>query len=262
MAPKDLPWFRFYSEARKDLKIRKAARIAGVSFLEAFGFWAAVLSLANDSPERGKLLVTLQERFTIEDVTIECNADETTVQKLMDAFIQFCMIDRLEDGTYVLPNWNKRQFVSDSSTNRVRKYRMEHPSNVSVTPSESDTETDTNNNSADKSANEKPSRKRDERLNHPAILLIKGVTGKYPPKGSFDFVIKRLGASPDGKKFAGVHEAWTARGFNPTNLEGQLNWYRDGIPPGKVNGVNGTAKNGSHKRVLTGANGEKIEVEE
>jgi hypothetical protein len=39
--------------------------------------------------------------------------------------------------------WNKRQFVSDSSTSRVRAFRKRQR-NVSVTPSETDTDTEKN----------------------------------------------------------------------------------------------------------------------
>lgn len=150
MAPKDLPWFRFYSEARRDPKIRKAAKLAEVSFLEAFGFWAAILSLAGESPDRGKLLVTLQERFSIEDVAFECNTDETTAQKLLAAFVQYDMIDIPKDGPISIRNWDKRQFSSDNSTERVRKYREkqecnvpETPASVSVSVSGSDSVSDT-----------------------------------------------------------------------------------------------------------------------
>jgi hypothetical protein len=136
MAPKDLPWFRFYSEARRDPKIRKAAQTAGVSFLEALGFWTALLSMAGESPIRGKLLVTLQERFSNDDVTYECNTDATTTQKLLAAFAQYDMIAIPEDGPIEIINWNKRQFSSDKSTERVQKWRISKGENKECNVSE------------------------------------------------------------------------------------------------------------------------------
>ncbi len=74
---------------------------------------------------------------------------------------------------------------------------------------------------------------RDPRLDHPAVVLVKTVTGRYPPKAVFDWVIRGLGDTPDAARFAQVHEAWCARGYRPTNLEGHLDWYRQGVPSGR-----------------------------
>lgn len=71
---------------------------------------------------------------------------------------------------------------------------------------------------------------KDERTNHPAIQLIRGVTGKFPPKAIYDDIIKVLGDSPNGAKFSEVHKTWVRRGFNAGNFDGQLEWYRIGIP--------------------------------
>lgn len=72
--------------------------------------------------------------------------------------------------------------------------------------------------------------KSDPRSNHPAIQLVKGVTGRMPPKPIYDYLIKELGDHPDGVKFARVFEAWCLRGFKITNYEGQIDWYKNGIP--------------------------------
>ncbi len=73
---------------------------------------------------------------------------------------------------------------------------------------------------------------RDPRMSHPAVLLVKNVTGRYPPTVLFDRLIKILGDHPDAARFAAVHEAWCLRGYRTTNLEGHLDWYQCGIPTG------------------------------
>jgi hypothetical protein len=78
---------------------------------------------------------------------------------------------------------------------------------------------------------ESKKRERDTRLDHPAILLVRGVTNAYPPKASFAFVIDKLGATPDGPKFAIAYQTWCTRGNKPTNLEGIIDWYINGVPP-------------------------------
>lgn len=130
---KSMPWFRFYSEALHDRKITKAAQDAGLPRLVVFGAWAAILSLASESPHRGKLLVTLLERFTETDIADELCFSETDVTKLLAAFVKYEMLYQ-ENGVYCVTNWEKRQFDSDISTDRVRKHREKQRSNVSETP--------------------------------------------------------------------------------------------------------------------------------
>lgn len=133
MAPKPMPWFRYYSETRGDVKITKAARMAGVSRMEATGFWATLLSIANESPVRGALYVTLRDCYNIDDVTVECNAPRDVTEKIMAAFVSLDMLT-IENGAWHITNWDKRQFSSDTSAERVRKYREKHRSNDDVTP--------------------------------------------------------------------------------------------------------------------------------
>ena len=64
-------------------------------------------------------------------------------------------------------------------------------------------------------------------------MLVKTTTGLYPPRAVFDWLIKALGDHPDAARFAQVHETWCLRGYRPTNLEGHLDWYQGGIPPGR-----------------------------
>lgn len=78
----------------------------------------------------------------------------------------------------------------------------------------------------------------DDRSKHPAILCVKEVTKHYPSKAIYDDIIGIIGESPDKEKFLKVHTTWVKRGYNPTNFDGQLNWYRDGIPErGNGNGI-------------------------
>lgn len=136
------PWFRFYSEALHDRKIAKAAQVAGSERMTIFGCWAAILSIASDSPRRGWLLVTLQERFTKQDIADEFGLPVGTTEKIIAAFLQYEMLGE-ENGVFFVVNWEKRQFDSDISTERVRKHRAKHKGNVSETPPDTDTDTDT-----------------------------------------------------------------------------------------------------------------------
>ncbi len=72
--------------------------------------------------------------------------------------------------------------------------------------------------------------KADSRSSHPAILAIKQVTNRMPPIVTYDLIIKAIGSEPDTEKLAQCFAQWSARGFNPQNLSGVLDWYSSGIP--------------------------------
>lgn len=72
--------------------------------------------------------------------------------------------------------------------------------------------------------------KADSRSSHPAILAIKQVTNRMPPIVTYDLIIKAIGSDPDTQKLAQCFAQWSARGFNPQNLSGVLDWYSSGIP--------------------------------
>lgn len=117
--------------------------------------WIAVLTFARNSPKPGYLLLS-EGRFGNVSVTVEDLADAAAipleeVQKGVQMFIDQNML-HLENDVFVVTNWEKRQFESDTSTDRVRKFRekqrstveteMKRFSNVSETPPDTDTETE------------------------------------------------------------------------------------------------------------------------
>ena len=151
MAP--MPWFRFYSEAVRDTKLRRIARKTDRPFAETVGTWAIILSFASESPKRGTLLLSDGNPVDPDDISdvAGCNADETLQQLQSNGMIT------VTDGIICVSAWNKRQYESDNSTPRVNKFRdkqrnvsetlHERYSNADVTPPESDTESDSDTDS-------------------------------------------------------------------------------------------------------------------
>ncbi len=292
------PWFRYYSEALHDRKLIRAAEAAEVHKLFMQGAWAGILSLASDSPIRGRLYVTFLEPFTKRDIFDELDVDETTGEKLLNALVQFGLL-YIENGAYCVTNWENRQFDSDISTDRVRKYRTKMKNALSGNVSETDqTQTQTNTiskdiapaapdagPSADNAHNhagtpapsdpsqEKPAGEKaqggkrkaashaDPRTNSPAVRAWKVVTKRNPPLALYSRVIGVLGDTPDLDKLATVYEEWLARGYKATNIAGILKWYQNGIPPepGQNGKVNGQpGQNGT--RIVYDGQGNPVEV--
>jgi len=83
-----------------------------------------------------------------------------------------------------------------------------------------------------------PARKRtvDARSKHPAVLLVKGITGRNPPKALYDKVILIAGEHPDCERAADCYRAWCERGYNPNALTWLTEWYVVGVPGRNGNG--------------------------
>lgn len=122
-------WFRFYQEALDDPKVQK---------LEPFDFkcWVNVLCLAcrND----GKLPLLPDMAFALRMTIDGC---QTVLERLSNGGL----IDKASGGAngahYVVHNWEKRQYKSDTSTPRVKRFR-ERSETVTETPPDTETETE------------------------------------------------------------------------------------------------------------------------
>lgn len=120
-------WFRFYADVLNDPKVQKLPA-------ELFKMWVNILCLAkNNNGLTG----------TISDVSFALRETEESVSSAFQALEKAGLLDKYK-GSWEPHNWRKRQFKSDTSTDRVKRYR-ERARNVTETApeTESDTETET-----------------------------------------------------------------------------------------------------------------------
>jgi hypothetical protein len=119
-----MQWFRFYTEAISDKKLKRIARDSDLAMAHVIGIWTIILSMASESPERGKLLISADVPATVDDISdaAGCNVTETFLKLLVTGLVT---TDVTDDGhtVYVVAAWDKRQYESDSSAARVRKHR-------------------------------------------------------------------------------------------------------------------------------------------
>ena len=116
-------WFRFYADAMRNPKVAKLTD-------RQFRWWVNLLAVASEN-----------------DGVIPCPEDLVHILKVrldhassvIEALLKGGLIDASSDG-YTPHNWNTRQYKSDTSTNRVRKFRKN--GNVSETAPDTDTDTD------------------------------------------------------------------------------------------------------------------------
>lgn len=134
-------WFRFYNEVLDDPKVQRLSPTL-------FRAWVNLLCLASASD--GKLP-------SIDDIAFKLRVSVQDAQQHIDELILAGLLDPTTDGL-VPHNWRARQFVSDSSTERVRKHRRnktETQCNVSETANETPPDTDSESDT-DSEAENKP----------------------------------------------------------------------------------------------------------
>jgi len=118
-------WWRAYSRARHDPKLLKLTD-------KHFRWWFNLVCVASENGG------TLPPHA---DLAVEFRVSGKVMTDILDALVASGLLDHTEAG--IRPhNWNVLQYVSDSSSNRVKQFR-ERQRNVSVTPSETETEADT-----------------------------------------------------------------------------------------------------------------------
>ena len=135
---KRMTWFRFYSEVLDDPKVQRLSP-------HLFRAWVNLLCLAN---ERGGKLPS------IDDIAFRLRVSPQDAEQYLSDLVMAGLIDIVTRGNAhetVMHGWEKRQFQSDTSTQRVRKYRkrlQENQRNGDETfretaPDHNRTETDT-----------------------------------------------------------------------------------------------------------------------
>jgi hypothetical protein len=128
-------WFRFYAEALDDPKVQK---LDG----DTFKAWVNLLCVAarND----GFLP-------SVDDVAFSLRMTADGARTLLERLLNATLIDKCSGGAdgyrYAPHGWHERQYKSDTSTDRVKRFRQRSKP-VPETPPETDTDTDS---SVDKS---------------------------------------------------------------------------------------------------------------
>ena len=115
-------WFRVYPEILNDPKIRRASRALKWDYAKTLGHWLGILCLASESPDRGKLLLSMDEPLSIDDIAQGLKLSTVIAQKFIEIALDSGLLDR-ENDVFFVPAWSSRQFNSDGSTDRVRKHR-------------------------------------------------------------------------------------------------------------------------------------------
>jgi hypothetical protein len=132
-------WYRRYVGTVSDPKIAEAAMVAGCSKSIVIATWDMILESAAEANDGGAF------KATSRNVAATLGEQHATVESIFSALEALEMI-----ASGVVTAWSRRQFQSDSSTERSRKHRALKRCNGdatlqgrSATPPDTDTDTDT-----------------------------------------------------------------------------------------------------------------------
>jgi len=274
------PWFRFYSEMLADRKIEYLCRQTGHPKALVIGIWSTILALANDSPQRGVLLLTEEIPLTIVDLARETGLNRETIENFVTELERLGMM-KMHNFAYCLLNWDRRQFASDNSTDRVRAWRAQQKrngdntgecnddntddgnvtetlqdcySNTPETETEAETEAETEDSAAKTATPAKPppkARRTRQKTSTPeAVKVFRANSARYPPKAWYDEIVAKVGDNPASLELWGkTVKSWVGKGWNPQNVEGMLEAYSNGGikkrgPPGKTTNVDANIEAG------------------
>jgi hypothetical protein len=106
-----MKWFRLYHEIIEDMKV-------GTLSDAEFRTWIELLCLASIKRDGGDTGMSVTEA----EWKLRRNVSET-VKKLLQRKLVALHKNGNGDETLHICKWNKRQFQSDSSTERVKKFR-------------------------------------------------------------------------------------------------------------------------------------------
>lgn len=119
-------WFRAYSETLNDPKIQKLS-------LLAFKVWHNCLYLASSIDSRDGNIGTL------DDIAFAFRETQSTVSSAFHELVSVGIIETVGE-TFHIAKWSKRQYKSDTSTERVKRFRKRQGNATETAP---DTDTDT-----------------------------------------------------------------------------------------------------------------------
>lgn len=131
MTAKKNPWFRMYSDFMFDEKIEFLA-------FEDQRHYVIILCMKNAGLlDKDYAQPGMRDRVVAKRLGLFGESFESAKKRLVES--------GLIDSAFQPMAWDKRQFISDVSTERVKAYRerMKQPRNVSETAQEADTDTDT-----------------------------------------------------------------------------------------------------------------------
>lgn len=106
------PWFRFYTEAPTDMKIRRLTPVQR-------WLWVCVLGLARQSPHPGVLMLTEDIPSDTRDLAWYADIPECEVVEGIAVLARLGLIAVTDNGVWTVTKWDERQYEGDFSRQKI-----------------------------------------------------------------------------------------------------------------------------------------------
>lgn len=113
-----MEWLRLYNDITSNRKVRAASRALKMEYCKVLGCWVCVLVACNQGSPRGDCT-----DYTAADLAQQAGIKIETAKRVLSAFIAARLLSETQDGRLLGHGWSDRQYASDQSSERVRKYR-------------------------------------------------------------------------------------------------------------------------------------------
>lgn len=182
-------WFRFYAEAMRNPKVLKLSD-------RDFRLWVRLLAIASENDGRIPCDDDLKAVLMMRLDHLSCSLKRLASVSLIDVV----------GGGYVPHNWDKYQYNSDTSTERVRKYREKR--NVSKPLHETAPDTDTDTEVRDSSSKVESERPREGLFGNDAPEVA-------PPDSLLADVMEEMGMYTVPADAGDMLKRWRQEGCDP-----------------------------------------------
>jgi hypothetical protein len=204
-------WFRMYAEFSTDPKIRTMSDVLQIRLVRLFCLRSSGLT----------------EKLSCDELKygIGCNDDETFLETKL-AFQAKGFIDENWD----VLNWNKRQFVSDSSTERVNKFRAKQALKQDETFQKRDeTKNETHQNRTEQNRTEKKKTPAPGKPSAECLTLYQAYPRHVAPAAAYRAIGKALQVKPFDYLIAAVNRyAKSVQAADPQYIAHPATWFNAG----------------------------------
>jgi len=221
-----MKWFRMWNDIIDDPK----CNVSNMPY-ETFHLFVSLMAYASELEKNGFI-------HNEDDPAWRLRISNEKLKKHLKILINLEIITQDKNGIS-FKNWNKRQFSSDKSTDRVKRFRngkRNVSETVNETPPETDTETDTETelNTGTNPSGCRPETPKDRKKGKGKNVYSTAVAAyrdifKLTPKPDERQIIDRIVIGEHSvAKWSEILTQWKGRKYGPFNIAGMLQVFKRG----------------------------------
>jgi hypothetical protein len=214
-------WVKVYYEILDDFKYHNIPDDSKLLMYELFLLTRKMHAMDNGGLLPGK-----------EEIAFQLRRSPEFIESAMIPLLRLNIVSTNGEG-YIITKFTDRQ-KADDPKDKMKAFRKRADNVTTALPICYDSVTNGNIDiDIDKELNKEIENTRErENPPHPIIQEIKKITGYYPKKETWQFILEKLKDGDESRNnkfdpvfFKQVYDAWLLEGNKPTNINGMIDWY-------------------------------------